>query len=89
MSRDQATEQETIVFTGGVPKEADFEAKCKRVILKPTAPCYIAFDRPANTGDFVISNSDSNIPIQFDLEFTRVSALAVSGGGSLYIIGIR
>lgn len=84
------TEQETIVFVSTQPKEARFDAKCKGVVLKPTAACYIAFDRPANAGDFQISNSDSNIPFLIaPIEFTTISAMGVSGGGSLYIIALR
>lgn len=82
-----ATEQETIAFVNTQSKEADFEAKCKGVTLRSTAAVHIAFDRPADTSDFLLP-ADSVVDIT-DIEFTKISAIGNSGNGTLYIIGRR
>jgi len=86
-SASVAAENEKIAFVTTASKEADFESKCKGVVLKTTADVYIAFDRAANSDDFVLQSTDG--AIWFPVEFTRVSALGVSGSGTLYIIALR
>ena len=82
-----AAERENIAFVNTVSKEANFEAKCDAVVLKTTADVYIAFDRAANTGDFLLQSTDG--VVSFPVEFTKISALGVSGSGTLYIFGLR
>ena len=84
---DKATEQEQISIVSTQSKEADFETLCTGVTLNATEACYIAFDRPANTGDFLLL-ADTMIDIP-DVQFTRLSAIAVSTGGVLYILARR
>lgn len=83
----KATESETISFSNLLPKEADFEAKCKRVVLHATEDVHVAFDEVANTGSFLVKADVMTSPI--DLEFTRISALGNSTTGTLYILAIR
>lgn len=80
-------EQERIAFTNTSSKEADFEAKCKHVTLRSTAAVHISFDRPANSGDFLLP-TDTVVEIN-DIEFTKVSALGNAGSGTLYILARR
>lgn len=80
-------EQERIAFTNTQSKEADFEAKCKHVTLRTTAAVHIAFDRPANTGDFLLE-ADSSLDITA-IEFTKISAVGNAGSGTLYIMARR
>jgi len=84
-----AIESEKIAFINTSSKEANFEVKCKSILLKTTANCYIAFDRPANADDFLLEAADRVVEIHEPMEFTRVSALGASGTGTLYIIGRR
>ncbi len=84
---DQSSEQEQISFNNSTVTEADFQALAKGFILKTTANVYIAFDRPANTGDFLLASTDT--VVEFDIPATRVSALGASGSGTLYIIARR
>jgi hypothetical protein len=87
MARDNAVDSAVVVFNNTTPVEANFGVKCKGVVLKPTAGCYIAFDRPANTGDFLIAATDSNIPLLVaPIEFTRISVLGSSGSGTMYLL---
>ena len=84
---DLAAEQESGAFISAQSKEADFEAQCKGVVLKTTANVHIAFDRPANTSDFLLASTD--LVVHFPVQFTSVSAIGDSGSGTLYIIGLR
>ena len=84
---DKSSEQEQIAFVNTGAKEADFQSLAKGFVLKTTANVYIAFDRPANTGDFVLASAD--LTCDFDIPATRISALGVSGSGILYIIARR
>jgi len=84
---DLATEQENIAIVSTQSREADFETLCTGVTLNATEACHIAFDRPANTSDFLLL-ADTMLNIQ-DIQFTRLSAIAVSTGGTLYIIARR
>jgi len=81
-----AAESESISFDTTSAKEADFEAKAKWVVLHSTADVHIAFDRAANSDDFVLP---ANSVVEFPVEFTRVSALGVSVSGTLYILALR
>jgi len=81
-----AAESESISFNASSAKEANFEAKAKWVVLSTTASVHIAFDRPANSDDFMLP---ANAVVEFPVEFTRVSALGVSGSGTLYILALR
>ena len=83
----KAMESEVIAFSNLLPKEADFEAKCKSVVLHATEDCHIAFDEVANTGSFMLK-ADVMIRIS-KVEFTKVSALGNSTTGDLYILAIR
>lgn len=83
---DKAVEHETISTSTTVAKEADFEAKCKGCILHCTEDVYIAFDRAVQTGDFFLK---ADTMFNFPVEFTRISALAVTTGGTLYILVYR
>lgn len=87
MANYDAVEQELIAFNNTNPTEANFESKCKHVTLRSTAAVHVAFDRPANTGDFLLE-TDTSIDIQ-SIEFTKVSALGNAGSGSLYILARR
>lgn len=82
-----AVEQERIAFTNTSSLEADFESKCKACTLRSTAAVHIAFDRPANTGDFLVP-ADTVVDLD-TIEFTKVSALGNSGNGTLYILARR
>ena len=84
---DKTSDQEQIAFVNTQSKEADFQVLAKRFMLKTTADCYIAFDRPANAGDMVLASTDS--VVYFESPATRVSAMGVSGSGTLYVIAIR
>ena len=84
---DLAVEQESIAVVSTQSKEADFETLCIGCTLHCTEACYISFDRPANSGDFLLlADTMLNIP---DIKFTRVSGMAVSTGGTLYILARR
>jgi len=83
---NEATEQEQISTSTTIAKEADFEWKCKGAILHCTEDVYIAFDRGAQTGDFLLK---ADVMFDFPVEFTRISALAASSGGTLYILARR
>lgn len=83
---DKSIESENISFVNTQSREANFEAKCKAVTLKTTANVYIAFDRPANTGDFLLEAADRVVTLEVPTEFTKVSALGASGSGTLYIL---
>lgn len=82
-----AVEMENIATITGASKEADFQAKCTAVTLRTTKACHIAFDRPANTSDFLLE-PDSSLDIH-NIEFTKVSAIAASEAGVLYIMARR
>lgn len=84
---DVAAEQEAIGFISAQSKEADFETQCKAVVLKTTADVHIAFDRPANSSDLLLTSTD--LVAHFPVPFTSVSAIGDSGSGTLYIIGLR
>ena len=88
MPVDKAIESESIAFNNSNPVEANFEAKCKAFYVKTSANVYIAFDRPANTADFLLEAADRVVQLQ-PVEATKVSALGASGSGTLYIIGTR
>ena len=79
-----AVENEKLSFTNTASTEANFESKCKHVTLNATDNCYIAFDRPANTDDFLLL-ADTMLDITF-IEFTKISAIGVVGSGTLYIM---
>jgi len=83
---DKAVEMEQISTSTTIAKEADFENKCKGAILHCTEDAYIAFDRGAQAGDFLLK---ADTMFDFPVEFTRISALAVSSGGTLYICARR
>ena len=83
---DLAVEQENIATSTTVAKEADFEAKCKGCILHCTEDAYLSFDRAVQTGDFFLK---ADTMFHFPVEFTRLSALAVTAGGTLYILAYR
>lgn len=78
----KAVENETISTSTTVVKEANFEAKCKGAIMHCTEDVYIAFDEVANTASFFLIG---DIMFDFPVEFTKVSALAKSSGGTLHI----
>ena len=87
MPVDLAVESEKMSFNNTSSTEANFVAKCKHVTLHATANCYIAFDRPANTDDFLFLKDT-----MFDMtlvEFTKISALGVAGSGTLHILARR
>jgi len=88
MPVSKAIESETIAFNNTNPLEADFEAKCKAVVLRSTAAVYVAFDQVANTTSFLLP-SDTVVEIHEPCEFTRVSALGSAGSGTLYILARR
>ena len=80
---DLANEMEVIATSTTVVKEADFESKCKAVTLHCTEDVHVDFDKVANSGSFLLKKDLMiNIP---NCEFTRVTALASSTGGNLYI----
>jgi hypothetical protein len=86
-SQDQAVEQESIATSTTLAKEADFRSLCIGVTLHCTEDANIAFDRGAQAGDFLLkADTMINIP---DIKFTRISALATSTGGTLYILAQR
>ena len=79
----EANEMEVIATSTTVVKEADFESKCKAVTLYCTQDTHVDFDKVANSGSFLLVKS---IPLDIpNCEFTRVTALASSTGGNLYI----
>lgn len=83
----KATESEVIAFSNLLPKEADFEAKCKCLTVHSTEDVHIAFDEVANTGSFFVK-ADVMIDLP-NTEFTRISALGNSTTGNLYILARR
>lgn len=82
----EAVEQESIATSTTIAKEADFESLCNGCILHCTEDAYIAFDRGAQTGDFFLI---ADTMFWFPVQFTSISALAVSTGGTLYILAYR
>lgn len=83
-----SVEQEQIAFNNTNPLEADFEAKCKGVALHTTAAVRISFDRPANSGDFLMP-ANTTLNLDHNIEFTKMSALGNAGSGTLYILARR
>lgn len=86
LSNSKAIESEKIAFNNTSSSEADFESGCKGISLITTADVYIAFDRPANTDDFLLTASTSPLTLEHDWQFTKVSALGSSGSGTLYML---
>ena len=54
---DRAVESEAIGLNNTTAIEADFETLCNHVVLKTSADVHIAFDRAANTTDFLLEDS--------------------------------
>ena len=88
LNADQAVENENITFVNTQSKEADFESLCTGFYMKTTADVYVAFDRPAQSGDFLLASTDGVVSFE-GVKGTSISALGVSGGGTLYIMGTR
>ena len=86
LANSKAIESETVSFNNTNPTEADYQALCKGVALKTTANVYIAFDRPANTNDFLLIATDGVVELDHDWKFTKISALGASGSGTLYTL---
>lgn len=84
-----AIDQETIAFTNTQAREADFQTGCKAVALRTTQDVHIAFDRPANSGDFLLKSTDGVVEFHEPFQFTRVSAIGDSTTGNLQILARR
>lgn len=85
-SNSKAIESEKIAFNNSSSSEADFESGCRGVVLSTTANAYIAFDRPANADDFLLTATLSPLVLEHDWQFTKISALGASGSGTLYMM---
>ena len=85
---NRAMEQENIAFSNTVlVPSADFQVKCKGVILHSTEDVHIEFDTSANSGSWLLK---ADVMFKIDpCEFTKISALGDSTTSVLYIIGLR
>lgn len=82
-----AAENEKLTFTNTAPSEANFETKCKGVLVTPTADVHIAFDGVADKDDLLLK---ANVTVDITyVEFTRLSAIGNAGSGILYIMARR
>ncbi len=87
MASDKAIEYEVAAFSNTAISEIDFTSTALRWYLKTDADVRIAFDRPANSGDFLLEADDRVVEIVG--QATKVYAIGNSGSGNLYIWATR
>lgn len=85
--QELAMESVSIDFTNAAPTEENFLNLVKRVHLKASANCYIAFNTSANTDDYLLEDGET-LSME-NAAFTKLSVLGASGSGTLYVIAIR
>lgn len=86
MSATQAADTRKIVMTTTDTKE-NFVSLCDGLLICSDADCYIDFDQPTDTGSQLVKANQSTM--YWPIQFTEIHARTVSGGGNLYITGLR
>jgi len=64
----------------------DFEKRVRGVHIKTDANVYVAFDRAATTGDFLLASTD--LVVFFEVPCTEVHLKAATTA-NVYLVGVR
>lgn len=80
-------------FTAGSPTTLDFRSGTvstiiRRLVVSTDADVYINFDADADDTNFVLTPGCGQISID-NITFTKLSAMGVNGGGTIYVLALR
>lgn len=85
MASDVAAETRKMALTT-TNKEENFVTGCKGLCVTADGDCVIDFDRPCDSGSFLIK---ANTPICIPAPFTRLNAMTLASTANLYIVALR
>jgi len=89
----KAIESTQLDFVNGSPTSVNFRfgdvsTAVSRIVITTTADVYLNFDGDADDTSFVFTPGCGTFSID-NISFTTLSAQAVTGGGTLYILAMR